>query len=910
MLEPVNAPEAPEDLYFQPLELDESDSVGAITRGEERAMNARRNTVDLPPLNLSPKAGVIPDKEPRGAPIYIAAAVVSCLWALAPIMFAIGYRRGVAPFESDLFAFSVLALMAVGPIALVWIAAFMLHQGARLAAQARRTTALADNLVQPTAMAARGVGSAVESVRQEIEQATAATIHARGELLTLRDLLAEESERLVAAAAGSRRDATDLTHELGAEREKMHQLTDLLGAQAAGVVDAIGRHARMVAEASDLAETQIREAEATLAARAADLAAAAGEANDAARVAGEDLSRQVARLETASLGVGDQVRVLEEGLTEQRAALVATAHGMRADHEAFSTEAESQMAQLAEILTHARGGATELNDAATHTSEAMRQLIEETTEKLRVMAESAAEQRELTGAAAAQSLGAVAEIAHRQREAIEDQTRQTMEALSNAAAESRRAALLAAEEAQQAADERSQAARDQLDQLGEAAFTAGQRADAAFEARLSQARGMIEQSAQMVEEAGVRSTTRLNEGVGAARATLTDLERLLADIDSRVGGLPQAALVQAAAVRESVERSINDLMESARRATDAVDARVAGLPQAAQAQAEAVRESVERSIDDLMESTRRATDAIDARMAGLPQAAQVQAEAVRASVERSIDDLMASARRAAEETQAIDATFQDRIRRNYDMLSEAVRLMGVVAGAAGSAPRAAPPRPVTTPAPTPANAPPVSEPRPPAPAAEGSPTAEPPSDARPRLKLTPTASDEEFRTVFGTAGGREAPEPASSPQPSPSQGDSWTWKELLSSMDDGMDEALGDDKSLADNLIAEISVMGIDAGALLPRPRIDQIAAAIQAGEPGAGREIVRRLAPAAVRRLGRRMMSDRVFRGQADRYVTRYEAMIAENSGDGQSFVAAALLGSDQGRAFLLFDAAINDGR
>ena len=61
----------------------------------------------------------------------------------ASIMFALGYRRGVAPFENDMFALAVFILMAgQGPVALVWLAAFMLHQGARLAAQARRTPGL------------------------------------------------------------------------------------------------------------------------------------------------------------------------------------------------------------------------------------------------------------------------------------------------------------------------------------------------------------------------------------------------------------------------------------------------------------------------------------------------------------------------------------------------------------------------------------------------------------------------------------------------------------------------------------------------------------------------------------------------------------------------------------------------
>ena len=820
---PVFEPPAPEpEPELPPLDLHLPENLGSMVASDERELevepaDADDRTVDLPPLQLNPTPANPVEDDPRGLPIYVAAAVVSCLWALAPIMFAWGYRRGVTPFENDLFAFSVFALMAVGPVALVWISAFLVHQGARLAAQTRRTQSLAESMIQPTLLAALGVGSATDMVRQEIAHATAAAQAARSELLALRDVLASESERLVEAAAGSTRSATNLTQELGAEREKMNHLAGMLDAQATSVTDAIGQHARMVAEASDLAETQIREAEAALAARAADLAAAAGEASDAARIAGEDLSRQVARLETAGLGVGDQVRVVEEGLTEQRALLVAAAHGMRADHEAYATEAETQRAQLAEVMVHARGGVSELAETSERSADVLRQLIAAATEQLREMADTSAEERDLFSAAAAQSIGAVSEIALRQREAMEQQTRETIEALAEAA-----------EEARKAAEVHSEVVRDKVDQLGEAAFTASQKADAAFEARLEQARTMIEQSAKMVEDAGALSNTRLGEGVDAARGALAELENLLTEIDARV--------------------------------------------------------------------------------ARLPEAAQAQAEAVRESIDRNMEELMASARRAAEETQGIDAAFQERVRRNYDMLSEAVRLMGVVAGGAGTVRST----PVRTPAPTtppPAPREPVEVPRarrePPAPPLPLPPQAEdlpPPAGLRPRLKLTPTASDTEFKTVFDAAGGREAPESAASAGGS----DAWTWKELLSSMDEGMGESLGDDKSLADTLLAEIATMGIDAGALLPRTRIDQIAAAFQAGQPGAGREIVRRLAPAAVRRLARRMMSDRAFRANADRYARRYEVMIRDT--EGQSFVAAALLGSDQGRAYLLFDAALSE--
>ncbi|MDN8746043.1 hypothetical protein Q0M32_14550, partial [Staphylococcus aureus] len=78
---------------------------------------------------------------------------------------------------------------------------------------------------------------------------------------------------------------------------------------------------------------------------------------------------------------------------------------------------------------------------------------------------------------------------------------------------------------------------------------------------------------------------------------------------------------------------------------------------------------------------------VDERAARLPEQARARVEAVRASVEEGLASLSAASRKAAEDTEALDIGFQDRVRRNYDMLTEAVRLMGVVSGDAPVAPR-------------------------------------------------------------------------------------------------------------------------------------------------------------------------------------------------------------------------------
>lgn len=759
---------------------------------------------------------------PSGWPIYLSAFFVSVLWACAPIAFAFGYQRARSPFDFDPFVLTVLAAMAIGPAAFVWIAAFMVRQGQLLGLEARRAQALADQMVTPAMAAGAQAADVVQTVRQEIARAGAAADEARETLLALRQALAVESERLVEAASQSARTAATLSDTLGRERQEFGDLAQALDKQAVAVADSITQKARMVAEASDLAETQIREAEAALAARAADLAAAAGEASDAARTAGEDLTRHIARLETAGVGVTDQISQVERSLTEQRAGLVTTAHALRSDQEAFAAQAETHAAQLAEFISQARLSAAELGDRAVKGGEALRQLIAEAAEQFRELAESAAAERDEFGQSTLHSMEAVSKAAAEERARLEAQTRAAIAGLAEAA-----------EQTRLAAERHAETARQQVDQLSEAAFTAGQRANQVFETRLAEARELIEKSAQMVEQAGAATARKLDEGAAAARTTLDELAGMMAEIE--------------------------------------------------------------------------------ARAARLPATAKGQAEEVRQAVAESIDELMDYARKTADETQAIDMAFQERVRRNYEMLSEAVRMMGTVAGAAGSFATPAPPRerlarPARTPAARPA-------PEPPAPvfdADEDDLELDQPLTAmeeapRPRLRLTPTATDREFSDVFEQASGRAPPE---TPQAAGTR-DGWTWKDLLSTMDEGgrPRTAGGGEPPLDDGLRDDITGLGIDPAALLPRARIDEIAAALQAQDFDGARDVVRRLAPAATRRLARKLFSDDALKRRAIGHLNQHQDLLADAlERDGTGEMAADLLATEAGRVFLLLDAAAGD--
>lgn len=770
---------------------------------------------------------VMEQDAPSGWPTWLIAVAVAALWALAPIAFAVGYRNNVAPLQNDPFALTVFALLAIGPGIFVLGCAYMIRQGQKLAYEARRTKAMAEDMLSPALVAASRAGDVTLAVREEIGRAAAAAEEARETLIAMRDALAFETDKLTGATAQSVRTAQELAATLGRERSEMTGLAQTLDAQATRVTDAIGQQARMITEATGVAETQIREAETGLSARAADLAAAAGEVSDATRTAGEDLTRHIARLETAGVGVADQVRAVETGLTEQRAALVSLSQTLKGDHEVFAANAEAHAATLGEFIAEARQSANEMSERAMTGGEQLRRLMSDAALQFRDIAETAKAEREEFGQSTLHSLEAVSSAAADQRAQLEAQTRAAIEALAKAAEETRAAAA-----------RHATTAREQVDQLSEAAFSAGQKANQVFEARLEEAKALVEQSSKMVEDAGAATARKLEDGAAAARATLDELSTMMAEIEQRAAKMPAAA-------------------------------------------------------------------------AG-------QADRVRAVVADGMDELMAQARRTAEEAQAIDAAFQDRVRRNFEMLSEAVKLMGVAAVAAPAAVAPAPALPAAS-ARKAKSPPPEIEPdlgleddeaeplelaTPLTPAAGGELADR--IGLRNRIRLTPTATDREFSAVFEAAGGLPpASVPASDGEESEEGGETWTWKDLLASLD-GAD---GEGERLEDVLAAELARMGVDPAKLLPQGRIDEIAAALQTGDQDGGREVVRKLAPAATRRIARRLFTDDDVKRRTGVYVRRYKTLVDDAvARDPSGMALAGLLGADAGRVFLLLDAAAGD--
>lgn len=660
---------------------------------------------------------------------------------------------------------------------------------------------------------------------------------------------------------------------LAAETRRARQLAEALVAPTALAAQQTGEvlqslrsdidHATLAAERARNDMALLREA---LAQETTRLNEAAENAGRTARRLTENLSRERDQMQTLGIHLDTQASGVIDAV-ERQSRMVADASDLA---QAQLREAEAALAARAADLAAAAG---EAQDAARVASDDLaRQTI-----RLENAGSGVAEQIQSVEEGLSQQRAALVTAAYALRTDQEDFSAQV---------ESQRAQLI----------EHLSATRSAAGDLDRTTQTSVESMRDLVEAATDQFRALVDMSQR--EADGFDSATKLAldrfEALAAeARdALMEETRRALEQMRATAEDSRAAAADAAEQARLRTDRLGESLFDAAQKADTAADARIADARRIVTETSGLVEETGERMVSRLETLVARLNSAlseidtavadIDERAARLPQEARVRADAVRATVEEGLASLSAASRKAAEDTEALDVGFQDRVRRNYDMLTEAVRLMGVVSGD-------------TTPA------------RRREPAAE--------IEARPERRTertTASASPPVEERRFGLRS-RLRLEPA---EPPPSADKGLDWSDLIDGDDDNEapleldtpSPSPAEAEALSDRVAAAIRRMGVDPNALLPRSRVEEAARAFSNGDPDAARQIVRRVAPAAVRSVSRRVLSDAELRADAERYVRNFAVMLNASARAGDSAAVQSSLASDSGRAFMLLDAAVGD--
>ncbi|WAC58541.1 tipN [Brevundimonas sp. SL130] len=665
--------------------------------------------------------------------------------------------------------------------------------------------------------------------------------------------------------------------------------------QGAGLA-AETRRARDLAEAlvapTALAAQQTGQVLSTLRADIDHAALAAERARNDMALLRQALMEETNRLNEAAEHAGRTARRLTENLAREREQMQTL--GLHLDSQATSVidAVERQSRMVADASDLAQAQLREAEAALAARAADLAAAAGEAQDAARVAADDLARQTirlENAGTGVAEQIQSVEEGLSQQRAALVTAAyalRTDQEDFS-AQVESQRAQFV----------ENLSATRTAHDEMGRTSQVSIESLREILEAAGDQFRALVDMSQR--EADGFDAATKVSldrfEALAAdARDTLMEeTRRALEQMRATAEDSRAAAADASEQARLRADRLGEALFEAAQKADQAADARIedarrivgetSGLvDKAGERMVQRLESLVDRLSSALSEIDTAVAD-VDERAARLPEQARARVEAVRASVEQGLSSLAAASRKAAEDTEALDIGFQERVRRNYDMLTEAVRLMGVVSGDAPAA-------------------------------RHREPLAEPDRARTPRSAPDDSSQERAGDRSFGLRN-RLRLSPAEAPRPAPAPEGGLDWNDLVS---DGQDEAplelerpavdAADSVALSDRVAAAIRRMGVDPNALLPRSRVEEAARLFGAGDPDGARRIVRRVAPAAVRSVSRRVLSDPELRADAERYVVVFSQDLAAYARSRDAQAVQNRLASDSGRAFMLLDAAVGD--
>ena len=601
----------------------------------------------------------------------------------------------------------------------------------------------------------------------------------------------------------------------------------------------------------------------------------------------EALFQETTRLNEAAETAGGTARRLAEQLGNEREKMQILATRMDSQASGVIEAVERQSRMVVDASDLAQTQLREAEAALASRAADLAAAANEAQDAARVAADDLARQTlrlENAGSGVTEQIQSVEEGLGQQRAALVTAAyalRTDQEDFS-AQVESQRAQL----------SEQLSAARSAAGELGATSSRTTETIRDLVEAATDQFRALVEMSQREADgfDAATKMALDRFEALAAeARDVLVEETRAaLNALQATAEESREAASHAAEQARIRAERLGEALFDAAQKADQAADARIDSARKIVIETTGLVDVAGDRALERLELTVERMTSALtridetigdlDERAARMPEETQKRVEAVRASVEEGLDALAAASRKAAADTEALDVGFQERVRRNYDMLTEAVRLMGVVSGDAPVLRRREPVPAVGTDA--------AGSDVGRLPKARGD---EPRSPGlRGRLKLEPMAGSEALTS------------------------DGLDWNDLV---DDGPGEAPLDletpampAEALEERIVAAIRRMGVDPNALLPRARVEEAAHALAGRNPDGARQIVRRVAPAAVRSVSRRVLTDPDLRTDAEAFVRGFSRDLATRAAAGDGAGILGRLTSAGGRAFMLLDAAVGD--
>lgn len=291
-----------------------------------------------------------PPAKPNGGMSLSLAAVFSVFWAGGLAAYLIGFLglEGLRQISPPWWG--LIGAVAIVPVALAWLAGYLLREARILRQQSMTLATAAASLLEPEDHAAKGLTRLGRAVRREVDVFNAALEAALGRMTMIEVSTNERLASLEKSAAAAQERVDRAAQRLGAERDKLAQFSAALDGAVMSVSDTLTARLNEARAAARVASESLESEQGAIVGLIETLKTSAVTAAVKASETAKEIERQAQRLDAASEAAAARSEQVVARHERQRAALAETIDRLKVENDHMARAVEAQRDGMGKLI--------------------------------------------------------------------------------------------------------------------------------------------------------------------------------------------------------------------------------------------------------------------------------------------------------------------------------------------------------------------------------------------------------------------------------------------------------------------------------------------------------------------------------------------------------------------------------
>jgi hypothetical protein len=289
-------------------------------------------------------------QKPNGGMSLQLAGVFSVFWAGGLAAYLIGFLglEGLQQISPPWWG--LIGAVAIVPVALAWLAAYLLREARILRQQSLTLATAAASLLEPEDHAAKSLTRLGRAVRREVDVFNAALEAALGRMTMIEVQTNERLQSLEKSATAAQERVDRAAQRLGAERDKLAQFSAALDGAVMSVSDTLTARLNEARAAARVASESLESEQGAIVGLIETLKTSAVTAAVKASETAKEIERQAQRLDAASEAAAARSEQVVARHERQRAALAETIDRLKVENDHMARAVEAQRDGMGKLI--------------------------------------------------------------------------------------------------------------------------------------------------------------------------------------------------------------------------------------------------------------------------------------------------------------------------------------------------------------------------------------------------------------------------------------------------------------------------------------------------------------------------------------------------------------------------------